>query len=107
MMDSLISILLTREVCFATKKNLSILIYYNISDVVWGQDKQMALIESLFRNFYVPPVLFFIDDTKKEEKGVDGPIQVCMDGKQRLSSIVSFLDGQVSKAILLLNCTRN
>lgn len=60
----------------------------------------MALIESLFRNFYVPPVLFFVDDRKKEEdKGVEGPVQVCMDGKQRLSSILSFLDGQVSKAI--------
>ncbi|KAH8119271.1 hypothetical protein DFH11DRAFT_1686192 [Phellopilus nigrolimitatus] len=61
---------------------------------VWPQEKQIALIESIFRNFYIPPVLFFV----RPESDVDSdlPLRVCMDGKQRLSSIQAFFDGQVS-----------
>ncbi|KAL5476481.1 hypothetical protein ACEPAI_3338 [Sanghuangporus weigelae] len=28
--------------------------------VVWSREKQMTLIESIFRNFYIPPVLFYL-----------------------------------------------
>lgn len=68
------------------------LIFIRFADVVWGQDKQIALIESIFRNFYVPPILFLL----QQEEGDDGPVRVCMDGKQRLTSILMFFDGQVS-----------
>ena len=66
---------------------------------MWPQDKKIALIESLFRNYYIPPVLFFVTDVKEEEPGSEQPeqpLRICMDGKQRLTSIQAFFDGQVS-----------
>ncbi|PAV18822.1 hypothetical protein PNOK_0566500 [Pyrrhoderma noxium] len=58
---------------------------------VWSKEKQMTLIESIFRNFYIPPVLFL---SRKSSKIYEAP-RVCMDGKQRLSSIQAFIDGQI------------
>jgi hypothetical protein len=75
---------------------------------VWADSKQVGLIDSLFRNFYVPPVVFAVT---KDEDGAT--IRVCVDGKQvrlsrtlvkytlikssfqRLTSIQKFFDGQV------------
>ena len=50
----------------------------------------MEIIDSLYHNFYIPPVIFAIlqDDDGEE-------VRICVDGKQRLTSIVKFLDGQV------------
>ncbi|KAF9483680.1 hypothetical protein BDN70DRAFT_799412, partial [Pholiota conissans] len=50
--------------------------------VVWNEAKQVALIDSLFSNFYIPPIVFTVitqDDGKE--------IRICIDGKQRLTSI--------------------
>lgn len=52
----------------------------------------MALIESLFRNYYVPPILFLITHDDEDPNEI---VRVCMDGKQRLTSIQKFFDGQV------------
>jgi hypothetical protein len=50
----------------------------------------MEIIDSLYHNFYIPPVIFAIlEDDDGEE------VRICVDGKQRLTSIVKFLDGQV------------
>ncbi|KAJ8090092.1 hypothetical protein PM082_018672 [Marasmius tenuissimus] len=57
-------------------------------DVVWKQDRQEGLIESLFKNYYVPPILF---STCMDKEGAE--FKTCMDGKQRLTSIQSFLKG--------------
>lgn len=46
-------------------------------DVVWPDSKQVGLIDSLFRNFYVPPVVFAVT---KDEDGI--PVRICVDGKQ-------------------------
>ncbi|KAF8351390.1 hypothetical protein F5887DRAFT_1194897, partial [Amanita rubescens] len=59
-------------------------------DVVWPTNKQIKLIDSIYRNFYIPPVVFAV---QKDEDGVD--VRVCVDGKQRLTSIQKFIDGQV------------
>lgn len=59
-------------------------------DVVWPTGKQMEIIDSLFHNFYVPPVIFAV---MQDEEGEE--VRVCVDGKQRLTSIVKFLDGHV------------
>ncbi|KAJ3570206.1 hypothetical protein NP233_g4563 [Leucocoprinus birnbaumii] len=48
------------------------------------------LHDSLFRNFYVPPVVFAVT---KDEDGA--PVRICVDGKQRLTSIQKFFDGQI------------
>ncbi|KAI0291383.1 hypothetical protein B0F90DRAFT_1777103 [Multifurca ochricompacta] len=58
--------------------------------VVWSSSKQMAIIDSLFHNYYVPPVVFAI--TKDPIDGVE--TRLCVDGKQRLTSIQKFFDGQ-------------
>ncbi|KAF8263505.1 hypothetical protein EI94DRAFT_1772914 [Lactarius quietus] len=61
-------------------------------DVVWPTGKQMEIIDSLFHNFYVPPVIFAL---MRDEEGEE--VRVCVDGKQRLTSIVKFLDGHVHR----------
>ncbi|KAG6898814.1 hypothetical protein C0993_003935 [Termitomyces sp. T159_Od127] len=59
-------------------------------DVVWPDTKMVGLIDSVFRNFYVPPVIFSVvscDDGSEK--------RICIDGKQRLTSIQRFMDGLV------------
>jgi len=51
----------------------------------------MAIIDSLFHNYYIPPVVFALS-----KDPVDGyETRLCVDGKQRLTSIQKFFDGQV------------
>ncbi|KAJ7276480.1 hypothetical protein B0H12DRAFT_1249152 [Mycena haematopus] len=60
-------------------------------DIVWPAQKQALLIDSLFRKFYIPPVVFAVT---QDEDGM--PTRICVDGKQRLTSIQRFLDGQLA-----------
>ncbi|ESK89895.1 hypothetical protein Moror_810 [Moniliophthora roreri MCA 2997] len=62
---------------------------YQRSDV-WNDERRIALIDSILRNFYIPPVIFSVS---KEEGG--STIWTCMDGKQRLTSIKRFMDGEI------------
>ena len=59
----------------------------------------MALIESLFRNYYVPPILFLITRDVEDPSEI---VRLCMDGKQRLTSIQKFFDGQVREFMCVL-----
>ncbi|EPQ57689.1 hypothetical protein GLOTRDRAFT_37727, partial [Gloeophyllum trabeum ATCC 11539] len=59
-------------------------------DVVWPESKQIRLIDSLFRNFYIPPIVFAVQPDEDGEL-----VRICVDGKQRLTSIQKFFDGQV------------
>lgn len=59
-------------------------------DIVWTENKQMKLVDSLYHNYYVPPIVFAIVE---DEEGED--VRRCVDGKQRLTSIQKFIDGQV------------
>ncbi|KAG6917651.1 hypothetical protein DXG01_001758 [Tephrocybe rancida] len=57
-------------------------------DVVWPDSKMVGLIDSILRSFYVPPVIFSVtsyDDGSEK--------RICIDGKQRLTSIQRFMDG--------------
>ncbi|KAJ3488586.1 hypothetical protein NLI96_g2734 [Meripilus lineatus] len=49
-----------------------------------------GLIDSYFRNYFVPPVIFVV---KREDDGAEK--RVCIDGKQRLTSIWRFMDGLI------------
>lgn len=51
-------------------------------DVVWPETKQIMIIDSIFRNFYIPPVIFAV---KVHDDGSES--KTCIDGKQRLTSI--------------------
>jgi len=59
-------------------------------DVVWPDAKQVMLIDSLWRNYHIPPIIFA---AVRDEDGDE--IRRCVDGKQRLTSIIRFLDGQI------------
>ncbi|KAG5643754.1 hypothetical protein DXG03_009689 [Asterophora parasitica] len=63
-------------------------------DVVWPDNKMIGLIDSVFRNFYIPPVIFAVVayDDGSERK-------VCIDGKQRLTSLQRFMDGLAHRAM--------
>lgn len=69
-------------------------------DVVWPEQKQIGIIDSLFRNYYIPPIIFgempvflslsqpaqiFSKAVSTAEDGSES--RVCIDGKQRLTSI--------------------
>lgn len=49
--------------------------------IVWKADKQSAVIDSIFRNCYVPPILFSIH-TQENEDGDINELRICVDGKQ-------------------------
>jgi uncharacterized protein with ParB-like and HNH nuclease domain len=61
-----------------------------------AESKQIKLIDSIFRNFYIPPVVFAV---QKDDEGEE--VRICVDGKQRLTSIQKFFDGHVSVTRLL------
>ncbi|THH15904.1 hypothetical protein EW146_g4643 [Bondarzewia mesenterica] len=60
------------------------------TDVVWPETKQIGLIDSIFRNYYIPPVIFSVNTS---DDGTES--RVCIDGKQRLTSIQKFMDGLI------------
>ncbi|KAJ7148226.1 hypothetical protein C8R46DRAFT_1128088 [Mycena filopes] len=51
-------------------------------EVVWPESKQIGIIDSIFRNFYIPPVIFAVNT---HDDGTE--MRTCIDGKQRLTSI--------------------
>jgi hypothetical protein len=50
----------------------------------------MGIIDLLFHNFYVPPIILAV----MQDEGGD-EICICVDGRQHLTSIVRFLSGSV------------
>jgi len=80
-------------------------------DIVWPEAKQVGLIDSIFRNFYIPPVIFgarslslfptishVFPAVSAHEDGSEH--RICIDGKQRLTSIYRFMLGLVSFFLL-------
>ncbi|KAF7305055.1 hypothetical protein MKEN_01220500 [Mycena kentingensis (nom. inval.)] len=59
-------------------------------DVVWPETKQIKIIDSIFRNYYVPPIIFAVN---QNEDGTES--RTCIDGKQRLTSIHRFMQGLI------------
>ena len=51
-----------------------------------------SLITSLVENYYVAPLLFNVLSVQMPN-GTTKEVHVCMDGKQRLSSLKAFIDG--------------
>lgn len=63
-------------------------------DSVWSEEKQSFFIDSILRNYPIPPIFLhqkINDDTGKISFEV-------VDGKQRLNSIVSFIQGDISSS---------
>ncbi|CAG8459402.1 4558_t:CDS:2 [Ambispora gerdemannii] len=58
-------------------------------DVVWGESRQSHLIDSVLKNFYIPPLIFSCKQVNNKL------VRVCIDGKQRLTSIKRFMDNKI------------
>lgn len=69
-------------------------------DVVWPDTKQVGLVDSILRNYYIPPIIFgkfitltypliLVDSSRSAVTRADdgSESRVCIDGKQRLTSI--------------------
>ncbi|KAF8197071.1 hypothetical protein BJ912DRAFT_97097 [Pholiota molesta] len=59
--------------------------------VVWNDAKQTALIGSIIYNYYVPPIVFTVIRSNDGRE-----TRVCIDGKQRLTSIKRFMLGEIA-----------
>jgi hypothetical protein len=64
-------------------------------DVVWSESRMTHLLDSLFRNFYVPPVIFKVTTGVKPGTNERRRWRICIDGKQRLTTIKRFFDGEI------------
>jgi hypothetical protein len=51
-------------------------------DVVWTEPKQIGLVDSLWKNLYVPPIILSIRNRDHEDE-----YRVCIDGKQRCALV--------------------
>lgn len=49
----------------------------------------MKLIDSLYHHYYIPPIIFTVFEMH------DNEVRRCIDGKQRLTAIRKFIDGEV------------
>lgn len=54
-------------------------------EVVWSKDKMEGLIESIINGYYVPPIILNLINGKYN----------CIDGKQRISTIIKFLNNEI------------
>ncbi|KAG6336424.1 hypothetical protein ID866_2667, partial [Astraeus odoratus] len=61
--------------------------FNHASYVVWSDEKQSGLIDSILRNYYMPPIIFAVSF---QEDGSE--LRTCIDGKQRLTSIQKWTD---------------
>ena len=64
-------------------------------DVVWSESRMIHLIDSLFNNYYVPPLIFKVISGLKPGTTERRRWRTCIDGKQRLTTIRKFFDGEI------------
>ena len=57
--------------------------------VVWSDDKMMSLIDSIIHRYYYPPIILNL---------INGYYN-CIDGKQRITSIITFLNNKIYYSI--------
>ncbi|KAF2847720.1 hypothetical protein T440DRAFT_455777 [Plenodomus tracheiphilus IPT5] len=66
-------------------------------EVVWTADRMTGLVNSLMENFYIPPIILNGKQKRIVEDGgsIISTTYVCVDGKQRLSSVRAFIKGMI------------
>ncbi|KAF7571153.1 repeatmulti-domain protein [Pyrenophora tritici-repentis] len=62
-------------------------------EVVWTAERMTGLIDSLMENYYIPPIILNSQSNTASGNGKD--TLVCVDGKQRLSSVRAFVKGMI------------
>lgn len=60
---------------------------------VWSDERQIGLIDSLFTGWHIPGIIF--NKRVNTVLGVRNEIMVCIDGKQRLTSVQRFTQGLI------------
>jgi hypothetical protein len=60
-------------------------------EVVWHEDKQSQLIESIFRNYTIPQVVFAV------RRNEEGESRICVDGKQVCPIVEWFRQNNAAK----------
>lgn len=76
---------------FYTLNKINLSPKYQRNSCVWSDEKQSFLIDSIIKNFPMPPVFlheFIEQETGKTKYDV-------IDGKQRLTSIIRFINGEI------------
>ena len=63
-------------------------------DIVWSRSAMSHLIDSMLKGYYVPPVIFNLQAFEHDD-GLRRIKRTCVDGKQRLTSICEFLNGNI------------
>lgn len=64
---------------------------------VWNLDKQIAFVENLLRGIDINKIIRFNDLTMHPHDNADEVLQnkiICIDGLQRLTAIIDFIDGK-------------
>ncbi|KAH9875142.1 hypothetical protein J1614_004632 [Plenodomus biglobosus] len=66
-------------------------------EVVWTADRMTGLVNSLMENFYIPSIILNGKQSRivEGEKSTFSTTYVCVDGKQRLSSVRAFIKGMI------------
>jgi hypothetical protein len=54
-----------------------------------------GLINSLMENYYIPPIILNKKEAVAQSRDLKEAVHVCVDGKQRLSSVRAFVKGMV------------
>ncbi|SMR56577.1 unnamed protein product [Zymoseptoria tritici ST99CH_1E4] len=62
-------------------------------DFVWNAPTQTGLIDSILQGYYIPSLIF--NRRSETVLGVRKDALVCLDGKQRLTSVKRFTDGHI------------
>ncbi|GAA5807933.1 hypothetical protein MFLAVUS_001313 [Mucor flavus] len=58
-------------------------------EIKWNKEKMGYLIDSIFTNYYIPPLLFAINKVRAQH------IRTAIDGKQRLTAINRFMNNEI------------
>lgn len=53
------------------------------------------MLTCLIEHYYIPPVIFNVWKEEDEETGELRDVRICVDGKQRLTSVKAFMDGMI------------
>ncbi|KAG9237047.1 hypothetical protein BJ875DRAFT_184483 [Amylocarpus encephaloides] len=66
-------------------------------EVVWDEGRASLLITSILMGYFIPPIIFNVKETTMENNGKQKSVytRICVDGKQRLTSVHKFMTGQI------------
>jgi len=59
----------------------------------WRSGQGAQLTHGILQNYYIPPIILAVQDASVESES--DIIRICIDGKQRCSSILNFMDGKI------------